>query len=578
MKQPKVTVGLGVHNGEKTLGAALDSLLDQSLQDISIFISDNASTDATAAICKRRAADHPNVIYHRHEKKLSIAENFRFALSLAKTDYFMWLAADDEIASSFIAKNHDFLHENPDYVSSQGRVLLHSDHVPTRYSNGTFKLSGTTADNMTAFLRRPADNSRFYGLFRTAALRASYPNGEIYAFDWAASLGTLLQGSQNEIDETLMLRDETPASDYLSSYRDYPGTGLARLFPVFPLSKYLLRHYRILRHPKPLLALLRLNILIAVRFASYGAYHAALDRLNRTSVGIGAALARLAVSITAPDLISRIKAPWRRANGMLGNFAKPSQTPQPIVPQDSGWRRFPDTTDIRPQISVILIVQDALENTLRLMQTIAQAAASCSFEIILVDCGSVDATPLLFRKRTDLAYIPCLATSTFEQAVQVSASRARGETLIFIEPNCRLHFGALRELAGGLADADMCGPVCLADEAFAGDEEMHKAAHPDEVYGELGTPFSSGHNGGAQKAEYCLGAFALSGETLGRHLAAPGAGYMTHAGFSAELSARIWRDGGRVIMQPSAVVSRRPQPNKKRENADWRQIFVRGAR
>ncbi len=42
-----------VYNGEKYLIQALDSLLTQSFKDFELIISDNASTDNTAEICKR---------------------------------------------------------------------------------------------------------------------------------------------------------------------------------------------------------------------------------------------------------------------------------------------------------------------------------------------------------------------------------------------------------------------------------------------------------------------------------------------------------------------------------------------
>ena len=49
---PLVSIGLPVRNGERFLAQALDSLLGQTLQDFELIISDNASTDGTADICR----------------------------------------------------------------------------------------------------------------------------------------------------------------------------------------------------------------------------------------------------------------------------------------------------------------------------------------------------------------------------------------------------------------------------------------------------------------------------------------------------------------------------------------------
>jgi glycosyltransferase involved in cell wall biosynthesis len=51
-EQPLVTIGIPVYNGEEYIRSALDSLLSQQYKNIKIIISDNASTDHTAEICK----------------------------------------------------------------------------------------------------------------------------------------------------------------------------------------------------------------------------------------------------------------------------------------------------------------------------------------------------------------------------------------------------------------------------------------------------------------------------------------------------------------------------------------------
>ncbi len=56
-REPLVSIGLFVYNGERVLAQQLDSLLSQTLRDFERIISDNASTDRTAEICRdtRRA-------------------------------------------------------------------------------------------------------------------------------------------------------------------------------------------------------------------------------------------------------------------------------------------------------------------------------------------------------------------------------------------------------------------------------------------------------------------------------------------------------------------------------------------
>jgi glycosyltransferase involved in cell wall biosynthesis len=60
---PIVSVGVPVYNGEKYLAATLDTLLAQSLEDLEVVISDNASTDRTAEICRRYVGKDQRVRY-----------------------------------------------------------------------------------------------------------------------------------------------------------------------------------------------------------------------------------------------------------------------------------------------------------------------------------------------------------------------------------------------------------------------------------------------------------------------------------------------------------------------------------
>ena len=58
---PRLSVGLPVYNGENYLAESLESLLGQSYEDFELIISDNASTDGTADICRQlREAGFPD--------------------------------------------------------------------------------------------------------------------------------------------------------------------------------------------------------------------------------------------------------------------------------------------------------------------------------------------------------------------------------------------------------------------------------------------------------------------------------------------------------------------------------------
>ena len=99
---PLLSIGLPVFNGDKFLCKALDSLLSQEFADFELIVSDNASTDITAEICKEYATRDARVRYIRQTENMGGINNFNFVLREAHSKYFMWAAVDDQWAPDFL--------------------------------------------------------------------------------------------------------------------------------------------------------------------------------------------------------------------------------------------------------------------------------------------------------------------------------------------------------------------------------------------------------------------------------------------------------------------------------------------
>jgi glycosyltransferase involved in cell wall biosynthesis len=95
---PLVSVGLPVYNGERYLSRALDSILEQSLSDFELIISDNASSDTTEAICRDYARRDPRIRYVRQRENLGAPRNWNFVVHEARGRYFKWASASDYCA------------------------------------------------------------------------------------------------------------------------------------------------------------------------------------------------------------------------------------------------------------------------------------------------------------------------------------------------------------------------------------------------------------------------------------------------------------------------------------------------
>jgi glycosyltransferase involved in cell wall biosynthesis len=102
--RPRVSIGLPVRNGGSTLPAALDSLRAQTFRDFELIISDNASNDATEAICRDYARRDDRIRYFRTKRDLGAAANFNRVCDFARGDYFKWATHRDLYAPAYLQR------------------------------------------------------------------------------------------------------------------------------------------------------------------------------------------------------------------------------------------------------------------------------------------------------------------------------------------------------------------------------------------------------------------------------------------------------------------------------------------
>jgi len=93
---PLVSIAIAAYNRANLIGRTLDSLLRQTVQDLEILISDDASPDGTGEVCRRYAGADPRIRYFRNEERLGLGGNCSRVLSMTRGE-FVILAGDDDI-------------------------------------------------------------------------------------------------------------------------------------------------------------------------------------------------------------------------------------------------------------------------------------------------------------------------------------------------------------------------------------------------------------------------------------------------------------------------------------------------
>jgi glycosyltransferase involved in cell wall biosynthesis len=113
-----------VYNGDQFVEEAIECILNQTFKDFVIFISDNASTDQTANICKRYAAEDRRIIYFKQDKNIGHVRNFQYLKNQNYGEYFMWAAVDDRRSPEFLESLVDVLDRNTLAACAMSDVLV----------------------------------------------------------------------------------------------------------------------------------------------------------------------------------------------------------------------------------------------------------------------------------------------------------------------------------------------------------------------------------------------------------------------------------------------------------------------
>lgn len=95
--RPKICVLLATYNGARWLEQQLQSILEQSEVDLTVFVADDCSTDTTPDILRRFAWSHRNVhLLPQVPRRGSAALNFFYLIKHAPLDGFDYVAFADQ--------------------------------------------------------------------------------------------------------------------------------------------------------------------------------------------------------------------------------------------------------------------------------------------------------------------------------------------------------------------------------------------------------------------------------------------------------------------------------------------------
>lgn len=143
----KISVCIPTYNGERTIKETMDSLLNQTYQNLEILILDDCSKDSTLSIIENYNDSRIKII--KNENNLGMVNNWNKCFQYATGKYILFLFQDDIIENDAIEKKVKYLEENSDVVmvfsatsviDSNGKVKITRKNFPKSFISDGNKL------------------------------------------------------------------------------------------------------------------------------------------------------------------------------------------------------------------------------------------------------------------------------------------------------------------------------------------------------------------------------------------------------------------------------------------------------
>ncbi len=285
---PIVSIGMPVYNGAKYICEALDSLLAQTFSDFELIISDNASKDDTAAICRAYSLKDPRIQVVSQPMNQGALANFQYVLDQSRGAFFMWAAADDKWDANWIERLYNRIKDESG-AAGFGRLIhidAHSAALDHAANDAALTFTGGPLKRKLAFYLS------YEGLGKANLFYALYPRAILqkidlrsHRIDYQILFGLVEHLTYIQVSEPRLFKRIHGESDGVS------GASIWRSPAVFAPFRLLRSDWRIASHyfqcvgpglRAVLLILLPLKLLASVRFRLVRGVSLLVNRLRST--------------------------------------------------------------------------------------------------------------------------------------------------------------------------------------------------------------------------------------------------------------------------------------------------------
>ena len=207
-----------MRDGREVVGRCIESVLSQSLGDLELIVSDNASDDDTVETVKGYARADRRVRLSVNPADIGSHENMNRVLAEAHGRYFRWISADDWLEPGCLSACVGALECQPEAIGVTNWFTIHTADGLTRYEEyqGEFPTSTDPArrfERMLWFFHAgDAKYDPIYAVYRRSRLNRSHRIQPVERTDWLLCAELALMGPIAHLHERLAHRT-----------RDYPA-------------------------------------------------------------------------------------------------------------------------------------------------------------------------------------------------------------------------------------------------------------------------------------------------------------------------------------------------------------------
>ena len=205
MKNSLVSIVIPVYKCEQYLDRCLNSLVNQTYQNIEIILVDDGSPDGSPALCDKWAEKNSKVkVLHKPNGGPSSARNL--GIQNAKGNYVCFVDSDDEVSTEYVSKLYDALVQNDADLSICA--------IKSERADGTFLEEGVAENEILTTEKTDETVARIYDLgllmtpccklFKKDKIKDLYPENMYYGEDEVFNLNYLFNCSKIAIIKDVM--------------------------------------------------------------------------------------------------------------------------------------------------------------------------------------------------------------------------------------------------------------------------------------------------------------------------------------------------------------------------------------